>query len=311
MVADALAMRNGPNTTPLYGLPLNSQVIVWREKKSGKAGYWEGPFKLLSITGEDCVVSSDGNGKPRTFRSTSVRPYYDATEALDVPEGITVEGANTPRLPRKIVPRRKNKEKTRRNGDYTPERRGPGRPRKQAVLPERRKPGRPRKLMFLPSDDDALETVLVRSAPETNRASTSPNESATPEPGTELGPRPRRLVKRPERYNEPDISVFFNKDDETVFIEEDLDSAELFTTSTSSDEWKASRLKEVKGLCDKGVFRSCKKEDIPEGTRIFKCRFVDEIKNKGTSKEFRKSRLVIQAFLDSGKTSVLTQLPTI
>jgi hypothetical protein len=90
--------------------------------------------------------------------------------------------------------------------------------------------------MFLPSNNNTLKTVLVRSAPKTNRVSTSLNESATPKPGTKLGPRPRRLVKRPKRYNEPNISVFFNKDNETVFIKEDLNSTKLFTTSTSSNE---------------------------------------------------------------------------
>ncbi len=37
-VADALGMRNGPTTTAIHDLPLNSQVLVWRESNTGQAG---------------------------------------------------------------------------------------------------------------------------------------------------------------------------------------------------------------------------------------------------------------------------------
>jgi hypothetical protein len=50
---------------------------------------------------------------------------------------------------------------------------------------------------------------------------------------------------------------------------------------------------------------------VPEGVRIFNSRFVDEIKNKGTEKEYKKSRLVVQAYNNSEKYMVLTQSPTI
>jgi hypothetical protein len=72
-----------------------------------------------------------------------------------------------------------------------------------------------------------------------------------------------------------------------------------------------SRQKEVNGLIDKGVFQLVHKIDIPHGIRIFNSRFVDEIKNKGTDRAFEKSRLVVQAYNDEGKTVVLTQSPTI
>jgi hypothetical protein len=36
--------------------------------------------------------------------------------------------------------------------------------------------------------------------------------------------------------------------------------------------------------------------EVLEGIRIFNSRFIDEIKNKGTNKELRKSRLVVQAY---------------
>ena len=75
--------------------------------------------------------------------------------------------------------------------------------------------------------------------------------------------------------------------------------------------YEALRRKELNRLLDQGVFRITKKSDIPEGTRIFRSRFVDYIKFQGTEKAFKKSRLVVQAYNDSGKLHVLTQAPTI
>ena len=46
--------------------------------------------------------------------------------------------------------------------------------------------------------------------------------------------------------------------------------------------------------------------DVLEGARLFKSRFVDEIKNTRTDKAFEKSRLVIQVYDDQGKDLVLT-----
>jgi len=67
-VTEALRQRNGPRTSDLHDLPINSEVLVWREK-----GKWSGPFKLLSMEGETCRVQLPSG--PTDFRSTSVRPY--------------------------------------------------------------------------------------------------------------------------------------------------------------------------------------------------------------------------------------------
>lgn len=45
-VANALAMRNGPNVTETLSLPLYSEVLVYREKRG-----WTGPWKLLVMEG--------------------------------------------------------------------------------------------------------------------------------------------------------------------------------------------------------------------------------------------------------------------
>jgi hypothetical protein len=51
--------------------------------------------------------------------------------------------------------------------------------------------------------------------------------------------------------------------------------------------------------------------NVPSDVRIFKARFVDEVKNKDTNKAYEKSRLVVQAYNDDEKSLVLTQSPTI
>ena len=51
--------------------------------------------------------------------------------------------------------------------------------------------------------------------------------------------------------------------------------------------------------------------DVPQGIQLFNSHFVDEIKNLGTNKAFKKSQLVIQVYNDQEKELVLTQSPTI
>jgi hypothetical protein len=67
-INDALNTRNGPNTLRIHDLPLNSDVLVFRENQG-----WQGPYKLVSTDGESCTVAlSHGN---TAFRSTHVKPY--------------------------------------------------------------------------------------------------------------------------------------------------------------------------------------------------------------------------------------------
>jgi hypothetical protein len=51
--------------------------------------------------------------------------------------------------------------------------------------------------------------------------------------------------------------------------------------------------KEINGLLKKGIFEIINMADIPKGARIFNSWFVNKIKNKGTDKAFKKSRLII------------------
>jgi hypothetical protein len=84
----------------------------------------------------------------------------------------------------------------------------------------------------------------------------------------------------------------------TVFLQED-----------EQYQFEASRQVEVVGLLEKGVFEVA--HNVPSDVRIFKARFVDEVKNKDTNKAYEKSRLVVQAYNDDEKSLVLTQSPTI
>ena len=52
-VTEALRQRNSPQTSDLHDLPINSEVLVWRENYD-----WSGPFKLLSMEGETCRLIS-------------------------------------------------------------------------------------------------------------------------------------------------------------------------------------------------------------------------------------------------------------
>ena len=112
-VADALNTRNGPDTADMLALPLQSEVLVWRESDS-----WNGPYKIVSIDGHNVTV--DMVNGPATFRSTVVKPYYrpdhlwsdpDAPYALNEPhEPVAVPPAAQPRR-RGRPPGSKNKRK--------------------------------------------------------------------------------------------------------------------------------------------------------------------------------------------------------
>ena len=54
------------------------------------------------------------------------------------------------------------------------------------------------------------------------------------------------------------------------------------------------------------MFATVPLSTVPNGIRIFNSRFVDEVKNAGTSTAFEKSRLVVQAYNDAEKELVLT-----
>ena len=50
-INNALHHRNGPNTTLVHNLPLNSEVLVWR-----KSGSWNRPYRLLAVENKMCCI---------------------------------------------------------------------------------------------------------------------------------------------------------------------------------------------------------------------------------------------------------------
>ena len=151
----------------------------------------------------------------------------------------------------------------------------------------------------LPSGPTEFRTTIVKpffeesTTNDKNNKTTenhepNPNESPTPDSNTTLRRNPARSRRLPGRYNEPDIEIHL--------IE---------------PSFRSSRLAELNGLLERGVFKLISRHDVPTKSRIFGCRFVDQIKNEGTEKAFEKSRLVVQAYNDAGKGCILTQAPTI
>jgi hypothetical protein len=72
-VNNALNQRNGPSVEAIHDLPLNSDVLVWREGNTGHSGKWSGPFKLIGLERETCKVQLPSG--PTDFRTTVVKPY--------------------------------------------------------------------------------------------------------------------------------------------------------------------------------------------------------------------------------------------
>lgn len=107
---------------------------------------------------------------------------------------------------------------------------------------------------------------------------------------------PVRSHRLPSRYqNEaPNLSIFFNSLHNPI-----------------NPNFTSSRQKELDRLIEKGVFEILSINGLPKGSRIFNSRFVDSIKHAGTTKAFENSRLVVQAYNDAGKYTVLTQSPTL
>src|SRR6266571_7076027 len=76
-VNNALHHRNGPNTTLVYDLPLNFEVLIWH-----KSGSWNGLYYLLAVENEICCVQFLSG--PISFRSTSIKPYFRSENTHDV-----------------------------------------------------------------------------------------------------------------------------------------------------------------------------------------------------------------------------------
>ena len=98
--------------------------------------------------------------------------------------------------------------------------------------------------------------------------------------------------------------------DVSVFLQDDS-GIPISTTAPWEPQFTALHHKEITGLLEKGVFEIIKLENVPPSTCLFNSWFVDEVKHKGTTQAFEKSRLVVQAYNNTRKEVVLTQSLTI
>ena len=113
-VNNALNQRNGPSVEAIHDLPLNSNVLVWREGNTGQGGKWTGPFKLISLKEETCKVQLPSG--PTDFRTTVVKPYLQPElepESEDEDEGTPNESIEEIQTKSNEQPRR-NTERVRR-----------------------------------------------------------------------------------------------------------------------------------------------------------------------------------------------------
>lgn len=132
---------------------------------------------------------------------------------------------------------------------------------------------------------------------------------------------PDRERRKPAKYRDIFLTAFINQIPvlTTFFTSKEMQDQELVeklrskgVITTKGEPFQASREKEIRGLIEKGVFKFTPfYADQMKGLRLFKSRFVDEIKGKGTKQPYEKSRLVVQAYNDEGKHDILTQSPTI
>ena len=76
-VNNTLHYHNGPNTTLVHDLPLNSKVLIWH-----KSGNWNRPYCLLAVKNKTCYIQLFSG--PTSFKSTSVKPYFRSKNTHDI-----------------------------------------------------------------------------------------------------------------------------------------------------------------------------------------------------------------------------------
>lgn len=81
--------------------------------------------------------------------------------------------------------------------------------------------------------------------------------------------------------------------------------------ATNEIDYSESRKKEWKGLQSRKVFDLVRRSVVPEGTRIHKLGWVDEVRTKVDGSKYLKSRCVARNFRDSGATYIPTRSPTV
>lgn len=83
----------------------------------------------------------------------------------------------------------------------------------------------------------------------------------------------------------------------------------MISQSTNPKQFEFSRIQEINGLVDRGVFTLVPLSD-EKGSRLHDARFLESVKTEGTSHAFPESRFVVMAFNDTNH-GLLTAAPTV
>jgi hypothetical protein len=281
-MANALAIRNGPNIENVLRLPFMSEIRVYREDKG-----WSGFYKLVAHDGNGTECTVDVNGKNTRFRVTSVRPYY-RNEHTAEPKPAETEDLN-------------NESDKPGDEDYR---------FKESEKPNNPKPRRRER----PSGSKNKPKVNPKNAYTHNTTDTFENgdpsvwqyllEFFT---GSKITPDDSTIPADFEKKWE----IFLTRKEH-----EDAQLAEKFRRkgkiTTPGKPFELSNQTEINALIAREIFRFEQFDPVKHGnTRIFKSRIINEVKGKTTNKFYEKFRLVIQGYKDKGKFVVLTQSPII
>jgi hypothetical protein len=268
---DGLSMRNGPDTGPTLRLPLQSEVIVWRENQN-----WTGPFTLLSINGETCTVEI--NNRPVNFRSTCVREYKRDAEdededspGNDDENDDVIDGVIDDEIPDEAI-----------DGDtivVQPPKRGRGRPK-----------GSRNRVHFTDDEEfEHLEQYVGDIAFEDDFDSHFMDDD-------DVAYLAATVFLSAKEEADRELSLKLRREGKIT---------------TPGEPFEVSDNKELDDLRGQEVMRFVKFDpDLHDG-RIFNSRMVREVKGKATDSPYEKSRLVIQGHSDDGKATILCQAPTI
>jgi hypothetical protein len=183
-VNDALNQRNGPSTSAIKDLPLNSDVLVWRETPGNKTGRWTGPFTLLGTDKEDCIVALPSG--PTTFRSTVVKPYFTDEKDQEGQMGNPQQDQLEPKSPTVVD----------QSAEFHPSG-GENQSNPPTTEPIRRRRGRPRKL---PTDYTPQTTVQPPIHPKRGRG------------------RPCKVPPPSADANVTDIEIYIRATTDTQFV---------------------------------------------------------------------------------------------
>ncbi|EAQ91626.1 hypothetical protein CHGG_03561 [Chaetomium globosum CBS 148.51] len=269
-VQEARTTRNGPDTLRTTTLPLQSRVRVWREKSRR----WEGPFTLIGVHDEDCIVETSRGAQK--FRSTVVKPYYEDPAQQDDP----ANQKDTAEKPAPEVPDSQPRSTTPPGNAIEEE------PILDSIIVATHAP--------FPGDEDELPD----DGPHRN---TRPRRTHF-----------AHAFLRESDVREDEIFEIFLSTKEQADAALAVQLRADGKVTTPGEPFEESSKQEIESLITRGVFEFVKyDEDLHGDAEIFKSRIVNEIKGKTTDKPYEKSRLVVQGFGDAGKEAILTQSPTI